>query len=623
MCGIFGQWMRFRDPPQREMLEAMAATLHHRGPDDRYLITNGQVGMGATRLALVDLAHGRQPLSNEDGTVWVCQNGEIYNYRELTNMLRGRGHSFRTSSDTEVLVHAYEEYGPSFIKHLRGMFAIALWDAKKEMLLLGRDPLGIKPLYYTSQPNAVFFASELKALLAAKVPRVVNPQAVSDYVSCNYIPGSQTIFQNIYKLPPGHLLFVTSAGVFRSRTWTYPETDPSFHESRKTAVHQVKTLLDQAVVRTLVSDVPVGAFLSGGVDSSAVVAMAAAHVPKLHTFSVGFSDRSFDELEYARRVSQHYGTTHHEIVLDIQDPSTILKSLETLDEPLADPSSIATYTMSAFARQQVKAVLSGDGGDEIFGGYTIYYTDQMLRWYRHVPASLRRGLAQFLTRVIPTVQTKTSWEFKLKRFLRGSVSNPVTAHFLWRAILTAQQKEHLLNPEFAKERPAERFWQDIVAQRSGADLLNDLMATDAQMNLVDDMLTKVDRMSMANSLEVRVPLLDQELVEYVAALPSSYKFHHWQLKTLLKEAVRGQLPSSIIDRPKAGFHVPMARWLRTSLRPWVEDYLSAGRLSELGYFQVPVVQQMITDHMSGKKDYHRELWGMIVLMIWHDNMLSR
>ena len=623
MCGIFG-FVNHDKPASADLLAKMSAATRHRGPDEQRFFNLGKVGLGANRLSIIDVAQGSQPLSNEDKTVWACQNGEIYNYRELKKKLKRQGHEFRTNSDTEVLVHLYEEMGTDFTKELRGMFALAIWDKKLGKLVLARDRLGIKPLYYAPSPRNFYFASELQAIYQAGGNHDMSRQAVGDFLALNYIPRRQTIFTDMYKLLPGELLELKTDRAelkFECRLfWDVPVvTGKQIITNKQTAVNGLQRHLRSAVKSHLVSDVPVGAFLSGGLDSSTVVALASRQVKKLKTFSVGFKEKSFDELHYARAVARRCQTDHHEIEVDLSRPEYIEKIVRGFDEPFADSSALAVYAVSEFAAGSVKTVLSGDGGDEMFGGYTIYHADRMLKLYRHFPKVFKAKIFPGLAKLIPASHKKTTLEFKLKRFLRGGAADPVTAHFLWRAIFTESQKAELMVPGREGIKPTARFWHQLFNEHQGDDFLNNLMYLDTKINLVDDMLTKVDRTSMMNSLEVRVPLLDHKLAEYAAQISSTLKVRHNSLKYILKEAVKNILPPEVLNRPKAGFQVPVAYWLKNELRDLAAEYFSHQKITSQDFFDPATVSKMYADHCSGRADYNRELWGILSFGIWYDN----
>lgn len=620
MCGIYGI---VGAKSSRKILAQMGKTLRQRGPDDQGEHIKGEAALGATRLSIIDLPGGDQPLFNEDKSIWSVQNGELYNYQDLMQDMRKRGHKFRSQSDTEVYNHLYEDHGLGFVKKLRGMYSIGLWDEKRKKLVLVRDRLGIKPLYYARLGTGLVFASELKAILKTGIKVTLNNQAMHDYLSVNYVPGSQTIFNQIKKLPPGHTLVWQKGKVRTKRYWSPPEDSNKTSVSETELKTQLMELLEEAVKYHLVSDVPVGAFLSGGIDSSVVVALASKLYPKtFRTFAVGFEHKSYSELRFASQIARKFGTSHEEISLRLKPLELVEKIGGYFDEPFGDSSAVAVYAISQVAHKAgMKVVLTGDGGDEVFGGYVTYQGDQLLRLYNRLPHLVREKVIKGLVKKLPASHSKMSLDFKAKRFIRGASHDPLKAHFLWKAIFTDEQIGSLLSNKQGK--PTERLWREIFdSMDSNKDTLNKLMATDLQTSLVDDMLTKVDRMSMAHSLEVRVPLLDHKLVEFMARLPSQYKLRRFTLKYLLKQTLRGLLPNEILDRPKAGFHVPVAHWIKSELKDLIGDYLSPMALKKQGYFDPKFVQELIKDHNSLKADHSREIWGLLMFSIWREKYLQ-
>lgn len=624
MCGICGQ-LSFN--PNRSVdrleLEAMCASLRHRGPDDQGVYQRGSIGLGATRLSIIDLETGHQPLSNETGTIWGTLNGEIYNYRELRAGLLGRGHEFATHGDTEVLVHLYEEYGDDFVTHLHGMFAIAIWDEPRRRLLLARDRLGIKPLFYAEHDEHLVWASEIKALLHADLPRRVDPVALHDYLSFDYVPGPRTMFEGIHKLPAGHLL--TWAGATRLRRyWDVPRQQRAPSHNVEELSAQLRGLLEDAVRENMVSDVPVGAFLSGGLDSSVVVAlMARISAEPIRTFSVGFQERSYNELPYARQVAEQYGTRHHEVVVEPRIEHVIHAIVDHFDEPFADSSAVATYYVSEVARRHVKVAMSGDGGDEIFGGYTIYQADRLAHLYRRLPRFLGEGAIPRLVRRLPASERKMSWDLKLRRFVDHARRDPLAAHGSWRIIFTEEMKELLYTDRATTRHDSLALLRSHFDAYLGDDLLNRFMYVDTKVSLVDDMLTKVDRMSMANSLEVRVPLLDHRIVEWMSQVPSSLKVRRLNLKYLFKRVARDLLPPGIVDRRKAGFHVPIPGWIKQELRPLIDEQLGEATLMRQGVFDPAYVAHLLAQHRAGRENYSRNIWGLLMFGLWYDRYIER
>ncbi len=610
-------------------LVAMRQCLAHRGPDDWGMHLDGRVGLAATRLAIIDPEGGHQPLANEDGSVWAIQNGEIYNYRQLRRWLLERGHALRTASDTEVLVHLYEELGPALVDRLRGMFALAVWDARRGRLLLARDRLGIKPLFYAIGPTGLVFGSEIKAVLAANVPRRLDPVALHDYLSFDYVPGPRTIFEGIRKLPAAHRL-IADPDPRLERYWQFPPpaTRPPTPDE---AAAQLAAYLDDAVRSHLVSDVPVGAFLSGGLDSSVVVALMARHADRpVPTFSIGFPEKSYSELPYARQVAERFGTQHHEFVVEPLANDMLPGIVQAFDEPFADSSAIAARDLARLASQHAKVVLSGDGGDEVFGGYVIYQADRLASLVRQLPAPLAEGLLPRLAKLVPGSEAKMSWQLRVGRFLANAYRDPLAAHIGWRMIFDEEAKLALYSADHRaayadRLRAGEgslRLARRLFEAYPTPDLLHRLMLVDAQLSLVDDMLTKVDRTAMAHGLEVRVPLLDGPLVEWLAGLPSHYKVRRLTLKALLKRTARELLPPEVLHRPKAGFHVPMPGWLKRELRPLVDEVLSETNLRRQGIFDPRAVRRLVDRHMAGRADLSRNIWGLVVFGLWYDRYLG-
>ena len=630
MCGICGKVSVTSDRCiDKQEIAAMCHQLQARGPDDLGVYVDGPVGLGSTRLSIIDLESGHMPLSNEDGSVWIAYNGEVYNAPQLRKQLIASGHVFSTATDTEVIVHLYEEFGDRFTEHLNGMFAVAIWDGRLNRLVLARDHLGIKPLYYYESNDELLFASEVKALLAAGIEREIDRTALHDYLSLNYVPGPRSLLSGVKKLLPGHSLTFDLATKKSSthRFWDIPLVQRPTLPVGMNVEQELLTLLRQVVRDQLISDVPVGAFLSGGIDSSVVVALASEMTTEpLRTFSIGFRERSYDESPYARIVAEKYRTDHHELILE-PDPVAIVQDMaDYFDEPFADSSAVAVHAVSQLAAEHVKVVLSGDGGDEVFGGYATYQADQLARLYRFLPHTVGSGWIPRLVNQLPTSESKVSLDFKLKRFTNGASLPPLAAHVAWKEFFSESMKSRLYATDrFAgmqNARPTVSLMQDYFDRYDSDDLLNRLLYVDSKVQLVDDMLTKVDRMSMANSLEVRVPLLDVRLVEFMSQLPSSLKVSGMQLKLLLKKIARKLLPASILRRRKAGFHVPIPRWLKTDLREMVGDYLSRSMVERQGFFDPNEVERLLNDHARRRCDYSRNIWNLLMFSLWHERYFA-
>ena len=619
MCGIYGVLSRGA-PVDPEPLGAMDEALRHRGPDDNGQLFDGPCALGMRRLSIIDLSGGHQPIASEDRSAWVVFNGEIYNHVALRRDLERRGHRFRTASDTEVIVHLYEERGDRFPEALRGMFAIALWDRRRRALTLARDRLGIKPLYYADTPSGLVFASELGALAAHPwVERTVDGPALSHYLTFGTTPLDRAILRGARKLEAGSVLRFEGSAPSVRRYWDLrPAARPA--PPLAEAAIEVRALLDDAVRSHLVADVPVGAFLSGGIDSATVVALMARAGAAPRTFSIGFCERDFDELRFARLLAAQLGTVHDEELL--RDDASLWPILDDvlrgLDEPLADPSAIPTWLVSRLAARHVKVVLSGDGGDEVFGGYDHY--PQALaeaRRFDRLPDAARRALSA-VSAMLPDGAPG-------KRWLRHAAQPPRLRFLDGESLFPGDLKARLVAPAFASSLgPLAAPLDQRSRLYAGApgDALGRLLYLDAMTYLPLDILTKVDRMSMAHSLEVRPPLLDAPLVEAVAALPSRLKVHGGVRKVLLKQAVRGLVPDAIIDRPKRGFGVPLRHWLRGPLGEVARAILTDRRTRERGLLEPRAVAALLDEHRSGRRDQSLAIWGLLVLEVWLRRMID-
>jgi asparagine synthase (glutamine-hydrolysing) len=611
-------------------LAAMTATLQHRGPDDLGSYVAGPVGLGHRRLSIIDLETGHQPLSNEDGSVWIVYNGELYNYQEIRANLEKAGHRFATLSDTEVIVHAYEEYGTDSLKVMNGMFAFALWDSHRQRLLLARDRVGIKPLYYARLPRCLVFGSEVKALLAhPQLERRLDLTALNLYLSLEYVPSPYSIFAGISKLPPGHFLMVEGSASHLEGYWDLElaHSEPFAPRSLSECTAEVRRLLHDVVKMELVADVPVGVLLSGGIDSSAVAAMMTQTSSRpVPSFSVAFDDPSFDESAHARLVARHLGTEHHEFPLSAD---TALKTLPEitagLDEPLGDSSIIPTYCLSRFTKEHVKVALGGDGGDELFGGYSTLQAHRLANYYQRLaPGWLRRLVEPWVLDKLPVSFDNLSFDFKLRRFLRDYSLPPVVRHHRWLGSFTSEEKAGLLGPlvKDCREK-VEDLVEHHAHQARTQDPLNQVLYCDLKLYLEGDILVKVDRASMANSLEVRVPLLNRLLVEYAAHLPHSFKLHGLTTKFLLRQALKGLLPDSILNRAKKGFNVPVAKWFAGPLKPLLEEVLSPRHLKQQGLFQPDYVAALIKEHQARQRDHRKLLWTLLAFQLWHQRWLDQ
>jgi len=630
MCGLCG--ILTFDPSARldeRLLRALCQTLVHRGPDDEGVflktdLPSVRVGLGVRRLSIIDLPGGHQPILSEDGSVCVAFNGEIYNFRELRRDLEARGHTFSTKADTEVLVHLYEDLGDELVHKLNGMFGFAIWDGHRQRLLLGRDRLGVKPLFYWWNGSTLLFGSEIKPiLLSGQVERQVDLTALHHYLSLNYSPREHTLFKGIRKLLPGHLLTCADGQIAVKKYWdALPQ--PTYAKPKDAIAAEIVERLREAVRKRLVSDVPLGVFLSGGIDSSTVTALASQVAgERVKTFSIGFEEASFSELEYSRLVARRFNTDHHEMVVRCDIEDLLPKLVWHSDEPSADSSAVPTYFLSKFTREHVKVALSGDGGDEMFGGYETYVAYKVARLYRALPSPLRWA-ARRIAEALPVSEKKVSFDYKAKRFAAGADFDPLRAHFWWNGTFSEDQKRSLYSPDVAAALVSDdtlRLFESCVAEARQHDMLTQLLHADRLTYLPDDILVKVDRMSMANSLEVRTPFLDYEFVEFVQQIPADWKVHGGQKKHILKRAVAGLLPPETIRRKKQGFSIPVHQWLRTRLRPIVCDALSPRRTEDMGLFRPAAIQQLLSDHFEGRRNNGFEIWGLLILSLWHDQFI--
>jgi asparagine synthase (glutamine-hydrolysing) len=621
MCGICGLAYLNGRPVEPGLLEEMNDTLLHRGPDSGGTHVDGSVGIAARRLSIIDLETGDQPLSNEDGSITVVQNGEIYNFQELRERLRSQGHTFRTKGDTEVLAHLYEERGSAFADELRGMFAVAVWDAKRRRLVLARDRFGIKPLYYRHTVDSLSFASELKALLPLPdFSREIDPDALDAYLAFSFVPSPLSIFREVRKLPPGSTLVwnADSGAEVAVERYARPRPVPAVEVRKASEDELAEELLERlrdSVRAHLIADVPVGVLLSGGIDSCTLAALASEVASPVRTFTVGFDERGFDERSLARLVADRYGTDHHELVLR-PDAVELLPALSAaFDEPFADSSAIPTYLVSELARRHVKVALSGEGGDEFFGGYN-YYAGHGLARLLAPAARLARPLVE---RLPASTGKASSFDWKAKRFVRSARLGTVERHYAWKSVFTPEERREVVRGD---RRPASdpiHLLHESFAHTEGAaDELARVMGVDLGVFLVDDMLVKTDRASMAHSLEARVPLLDSVVAELALALPTRMKVRGLAKKRLLRKAVEPLLPQEILTGEKRGFSPPMGTWLQNELQPLARDALSAGTLTRQGFFEPGPVGRLLDEHVAGRADNSRKIWALLTFSLWFD-----
>jgi len=622
MCGILGiiNLERGRPADERAARE-MAAAQVHRGPDDEGFYFNGPVALGMRRLAIIDLPGGHQPMANEDGSVWVVFNGEIYNFAELRAELLERGHQFRTHSDTEVLVHLYEEHGDDLVTRLNGMFAFALWDERRARLLAARDRMGEKPLYFTDTPGAFVFASELKSLLAHPgVGRRLNLRALRKYLSYEFVPSPHSMIEGVRKLRPAHRLIWERGGWREERYWGLSYEGERLRLGAEEAAEEVRGRLREAVRLRLVADVPLGVLLSGGIDSSAVAALACEEAGgRVRTFSIAFAEPSFDESHYARAVAARLGTEHHEQRFTERDMLAVVPEIpRLLDEPLGDGSLIPTFLLSRETRRHVTVALGGDGGDELFAGYPTYVAHRLAGYYRGLPGLLRRGLIEPAVARLPVSTENLSFDFRAKRFIRGAGLPAGTRHAVWMGSYDAAEQSRLLAPEVLAACPDEEVFDEVRAYDglNGADAVEPMMRLDATHYLPECVLFKVDRASMAASLEVRAPFLDHTLVEFLTRLPVGLKLRGLTTKYVLKRAMRGRLPREVTDRPKKGFGMPVAKWVKGELRPLVRETFSPERLRRRGLFNPDYVSRLLDEHEGGRADHRKLIWTLLMFELW-------
>jgi asparagine synthase (glutamine-hydrolysing) len=624
MCGICGVISPNGAAADRALLEDMNSALLHRGPDSGGVLIKDGAGIAARRLAIIDLETGDQPLTNEDGSVAVVQNGEIYNYRELRAELEGKGHRFRTHGDTEVLAHLYEERGPRFAEALRGMFAVAVIDAKRRRLVLARDRFGIKPLYYRIDGDTLSFASELKALLRQPgFSRDIDPAAVDAFLAFSFVPAPLSIFSGVSKLEPGSVLVwdAERPGKPEIERYARPRPAPANElrgESEEELARELLERLRDSVRAHMIADVPVGVLLSGGIDSCTLAALASEQVGRVSTFTIGFDERGFDEREPARLVSERYGTDHHELVLRPDAVELLPQLAEAFDEPFADSSAIPTFLVSSLAVQHVKVALSGEGGDEFFGGYNYYAAHALARALG--PAA--RLLRPLVERLPASTDKPSSLDWRAKRFVRGANLPPIERHAAWKSVFTPEERRGLIRRERQSSFDPVAILHGHYAHSEGAEELARMMGVDLGVFMVDDMLVKTDRASMAHSLEARVPLLDPVVAELALALPSRLKVRGLKKKRLLRKAVTPLLPTEILEGKKRGFSAPIGAWLRGPLQPMVRDVLSEEAVARQDFFEPRVVTRLLDDHVAGSADNSRKLWALLTFSLWHDRYAS-
>lgn len=628
MCGICGVLYKNGRKVDFPVLERMTTVLAHRGPDDHGYFYEDGIGLGFRRLSIIDLSGGRQPMSNEDGSIQVVFNGEIYNFKQLRSELVSMGHVFKTSSDTEAIVHGYEAWGDDVVRHLNGMFGFAVWDRKRQRLLLARDRLGIKPLYYLLRDDLIAFASEMKSLLLLPGEKpAVNDRGVFDYFSHLYIPAPNTIYENIFKLQPGEILVAETGSVHRRRYW-HPLNGKLIDRPVEDLCEELRAHIEESVRMQLVSDVPLGIFLSGGIDSSAVAAAAVkAGADEVPTFSVGFDVAKYNELPHAEMVSRHLGGTNRSFRLSAAPMELLSRLIWHLDEPMADATILPTYLLSQFTRREVKVVLSGEGGDELFAGYTHYQGMRINKWLNAIPRPLRQAQISLVNN-LPNFGSSRFGYFRhrVERIISSSFFSPFEDYCNKVAIFSEDGLGQLFSPEFSQrtaEIPYLSALRRVPESAPGLDPISQACLADLTVYLPEVMLNRADKMSMACSLEIRVPLLDHTLVEFAFAIPLNLKLRGLKTKYLLKESLKPWLPEGILNRKKRGFNPPLEFWLQRKLEDYVKEYRLRENLAESGYFNIDYIDSLISDHIRGRYDYSRQLWALLVFAIWWAHVRGR
>lgn len=642
MCGIAG-WINLKQSDSNAgaepVLHSMCDTIVHRGPNSEGLWVDDTVALGMRRLSIIDLKTGDQPVFSCDRSVIVMMNGELYNYREVRAELETKGHKFTTKSDTEILPHLYEEYGDALLEHVNGMYAFSLWDAKRKKLIIARDRFGEKPLYYGVFDGKLIWASELKAIVAhPAVSPELDLNALRHYVSFDYVPAPMSIFKGINKLPAAHVLTVENGEVKTRRYWDVSWSEPpalaggqfangsSPTKSLSSKAEELRDLLSDSVRMRLVSDVPLGILLSGGIDSSTIAALAVRHAEeRVKTFSIGFEEDSFDESKYARRVAKHLGTEHYEEKLSAATAGDLIAEIGIwLDEPMSDGSLIPTFLLAQFVRKHVTVALGGDGGDELFAGYPMYYAHTVAAKYMALPSFVRNGLIEPVVNALPVSTKNMSFDYKAKRFVRASKLGEVERHHSWFGSFSLDQHEALFTKDVLAKTNADIYKgvRELVGRSDAKNVIEEMQYADINYYLAEDILTKVDRAAMAVSLETRAPFLDPRIGQFAASIPVEYKLKGKSGKLILKEAMKDLLPNDILHRPKKGFGIPIAEWLKGRLNPLMHDMLAPTLIREQGLFNADYIQKLISEHETGKASHHKELWTLLVFQLWQHNFVK-
>ena len=626
MCGIVGMVNLDGRAADRALLERMNEAIHHRGPDEDGYYLKEHVGIAMRRLAIIDLSGGQQPIANEDRTAWIVYNGEVYNYRDVKKELERKGHRFQTDCDTEVVLHAYDEFGADCPKYLRGMFAFAIWDERKRELFVARDRVGKKPLLYARTADSFVFGSQFSALLKhPSVGREVDRGAIHDYLSFMCVPAPLTAYRDIRKLEPGHSLTLNASGEIKTERYWQPDFSKKIRITEEEAGERALELLREAVRVRLMSEVPLGAFLSGGIDSSTVVAlMAKESSTPVKTFSIGFEEQDFSELHHARRVAEYVGAEHHEFVVRPDAMEVLPTLVEHYGEPYADSSAIPTYYVARETRKHVTVALNGDGGDECFAGYERYAAMRLSERFRHLPGVLRGGVKQAVG-LLPTSELKRSRVRSLKRFLRAASLPPTERYLRWISVFDAEAKDGLYSAEFRREnegREAARWLAPWFARANGAGVVDASLLTDTMTYLPNDLLVKVDIASMAVSLEARSPFLDHHVIEFAATLPERLKLRGLTTKYILKKTLTKLLPAENLKRAKMGFGVPVGHWFRAEMQGFLRENLLSERSARRGLFRPESVRRMVELHTRGERDYTHQLWTLLMLELWFQRFID-
>jgi asparagine synthase (glutamine-hydrolysing) len=627
MCGIVGTVNNNSRPASRETIEKMNRCIFHRGPDDDGFYFNENAALAMRRLAIIDLAHGKQPIHNHDKTKWIVFNGEIYNYQELREDLDKRGHEFYTNSDTEAIIHLYDEYGADCVQHLRGMFAFAIWDEIDKSLFIARDRVGKKPLLYSHQPNGdLIFGSEFQALLAhPAISREVDFEAIDSYLSFLCVPAPQTAFKQIRKLEPAHWLRWKDGQIETKRYWQ-PDFSKKIKISETEAEEETLRILRESTRLRMISEVPLGAFLSGGVDSSIVVAlMAEMSENPIKTFSIGFEEQDFSELKYAKRVAEHVGAEYHEFIVKPDAMEVLPTLIDHYGEPYADSSAIPTFYVSKETRQFVTVALNGDGGDESFAGYERYTAMRIAETYHRLPKILRKALIEKPISLVPTSEIQRSRVRDVKRFLQAASLSRTERYFRWMSTFNRDAKREIYTEEFSREisnNNPSHFLENWFAKANGSGILDTTLLTDQMTYLPNDLLVKVDIASMANSLEARSPFLDHKLMEFAASLPEKIKARRFETKSFLKKIAARLVPPEVVYRRKMGFGVPIGKWLRTDMKDFARATLLSEKSLTRGIVKREMIEKYVREHTDAQRDHASQLWTLLMLELWFQRFID-